>query len=139
MDTLAQLHQSIVLTDQELYSQVVDIIEEVSEVLSDFAQRFTSSILIDHISESEDLKRIVLANADGLFYIVKNVLSDETKAILIDLMFSAVGTVEDEVLCWSLYTKCASPSNFIPLPFEYLTNNNGLPFSSFLRRFHGNI
>ena len=126
MDTLAQLHQSIDLTDPELYSQVVDTIEEVSEVLSDFAQRISSSILIDRICESEDLKRIVLANVDGLFYIVKNVLSDDTKATLIDLMFSAVGTVEDEVLCWSLYTKCATPSNFIPLPFEYLTKNNGL-------------
>lgn len=95
---------------------------EVIEAQLNFIKIFASSLSIERISKIEAFKSIILEifNLEGMFYLLANFIDEDLHGHLVDLIFSAVETEEEERLVWSIYKSFASPSNFIALPHEFI-------------------
>lgn len=106
----------------ELYVPVLEVMTEVIEAHINFIKIFTASLVIDRMAQIEAFKKIILDfnTLEGIFYLLSNLVPHDIQCHLVNLIFSAVDSEEEESHVWSLYTRFASPSNFVALPHEFL-------------------
>ena len=109
-------------SDSFAYEIVISSVKEMTRVLLNFLRTFTNSLLISRLSECSTFKSIILDEKAlyAMFYLLKHrVVTELQSEILIDAIFSAVGSQEDEKLAWSFYSENVSPSVCISLPFQF--------------------
>ena len=119
------MHKSINLVNSTAYEIVISSIKEITKVLLNFLRIFKSSLLINRLSECSAFKSIILDEKalSAVFYLLKHrVVTELQSEILVDAIFSAVGSKEEETLAWSFYSQNASSSVCISLPFEFWTH-----------------
>ena len=121
------LHKSIASVNQPaVYAAVIDAITELTTSFVTFLRSFISSLILKRLGQVEDFKTVILdfTNLEAAFYILTNFVAEDSQNILIDLIFSAVDSEDEERLVWSFYKTFASPSICIPLPHEFLVTGH---------------